>query len=118
MNLCHGVHGYIRAGAEGYVITPAGGDVGLESEHEITRDKRDTGQRDSLTGDEEMFTWYDVDLDEEMAKQEEEFSNLEWEGYVADKVWQIDSAAARRRNYKQTGQTVCNGPYCQYFRLD
>ena len=44
---------------------------------------------DSLTGDEDMFTWYDVDLDEEMAKHDE-LADLEWEGYVADKVWQVD----------------------------
>ena len=44
-----------------------------------------------------MFTWYDVDpdqqsdvdLDEEMAKQDDDLADLEWEGYVADKVWQV-----------------------------
>ena len=97
VNLCHGVQGYIQTGEEGYVITPAGG-PSLESEHEIVRlggarDKRNTdsqagGRRSNLTGDEDMFTWYDVDLDEEMAEQDQQFSDIEWEGYVADKVWQ------------------------------
>ena len=100
MNLCQGVHGYIQAGEDGYVITPAGGgEVSLESLHEVVRlgpgrggrERRaaSTDRNGSLTGDEDMFTWYDVDLDEEMARQEEEFSNIEWEGYVADKVWQV-----------------------------
>ena len=43
---------------------------------------------EALTGDEEMFTWYEVDLDKEMEKQDE-LVDLEWEGYVADKVWQV-----------------------------
>ena len=103
VNLCHGVQGYIQTGEEGYVITPAGG-PSLESEHEIVRlggarDKRNTdsqagGRRNNLTGDEDMFTWYDVDVDldeeMEMAQQDEQFSDMEWEGYVADKVWQVD----------------------------
>ena len=84
------------------MITPAGGGASLaslESEHEMVRltggrEKRNTesqagGRRSNLTGDEEMFTWYDVDLDQEMAEQDEQFSDLEWEGYVADKVWQV-----------------------------
>ena len=37
-----------------------------------------------------MFTWYEVSLDEEMAKQDD-LAHLEWEGYVADKVWQVSS---------------------------
>ena len=102
VNLCQGVQGYIQTGEEGYVITPAGG-ASLESEHEIMRltgrgrdragrEKRNTGgrRRSNLTGDEDMFTWYDVDLDEEMAEQDEQFSDMEWEGYVADKVWQVE----------------------------
>ena len=28
----------------------------------------------------------------------------------------MDSAAARRRTEAEKGQTVCNGPYCEYFR--
>ena len=85
------------------MITPAGGGgASLESEHEIVRlsggrEKRNTdsqaggGRRNNLTGDEDMFTWYDVDvdLDEEMAEQDQQFSDIEWEGYVADKVWQV-----------------------------
>ena len=47
-------------------------------------------KEDSLTGDEDMFTWYEVSLDEEMAKQDD-LAHLEWEGYVADKVWQVSS---------------------------
>ena len=101
VSLCQGINGYIQAGEDGYVISPAsGGPVSLESQHEVvrleqartSRDRRNTQQDkgDNLTGDEEMFTWYDVDLDEEMARQEEEFSNIEWEGYVADKVWQVE----------------------------
>lgn len=43
---------------------------------------------DVLTGDEDMFTWYEVDLDTEMEKQDK-LVDLEWEGYVADKVWQV-----------------------------
>ena len=43
---------------------------------------------EALTGDEEMFTWYEVDLDREMEKQDV-LVDLEWEGYVADKVWQV-----------------------------
>ena len=97
VNLCQGVQGYIQTGEEGYVITPAGG-ASLESEHEIMRlsgglgrEKRNTERRrNNLTGDEDMFTWYDVDLDEEMAEQDEQFSDMEWEGYVADKVWQVE----------------------------
>ena len=54
-------------------------------------------QSEVFTGDEDMFTWYDVDpdqqsdvdLDEEMAKQDDDLADLEWEGYVADKVWQV-----------------------------
>ena len=42
-----------------------------------------------------MFTWYEVDLDEEMAEQAEQFSELEWEGYVADKVWQVEQRYPR-----------------------
>ena len=102
VNLCQGVQGYIQTGEEGYVITPAGG-ASLESEHEIVRlsggggrEKRNSdsqagGRRNNLTGDEDLFTWYDVDvdLDQEMAEQDDQFSDLEWEGYVADKVWQV-----------------------------
>ena len=60
---------------------------------------------DILTGDEEMFTWYEVrhfseaqtlhahnhkkvDLDEALASQDE-LADLEWEGHVADKVWEV-----------------------------
>ena len=101
VNLCQGVQGYIQTGEEGYLITPAGG-AGLESQHEMVRlgagrEKRNTpsqaggsGRRNNLTGDEDMFTWYDVDLDSEMAQQDEQFSDIEWEGYVADKVWQVE----------------------------
>ena len=105
VNLCQGVQGYIQTGEEGYLITPAGG-AGLESQHELVRlgggrEKRNTpsqaggsGRRNNLTGDEDMFTWYDVDLDvdldSEMAQQDEQFSDIEWEGYVADKVWQVE----------------------------
>ena len=54
-------------------------------------------QSEVFTGDEDMFTWYDVDLDEqanvdldeEMAKQDDDLADFEWEGYVADKVWQV-----------------------------
>ena len=84
------------------MITPAGG-ASLESEHEIVRlsggggrEKRNSdsqagGRRNNLTGDEDLFTWYDVDvdLDQEMAEQDDQFSDIEWEGYVADKVWQV-----------------------------
>ena len=56
------------------MITPAaGGTASLESEHEVVRvsggrEKRNTdslagGKRNNLTGDEDMFTWYDVDVD-------------------------------------------------------
>ena len=101
VNLCQGVEGYIQTGEEGYVITPSAGGASLEGEHEIVRlgggrDKRNTdrqagGRRNNLTGDEDMFTWYDVDvdLDEEMAQQDQQFSDMEWEGYVADSVWQV-----------------------------
>ena len=112
VNLCQGVQGYIQTGEEGYVITPAGG-ASLESEHEIMRlsgsgsgragrEKRNTDReaggrrRNNLTGDEDMFTWYDVDLDEEMAEQDEQFSDMEWEGYVADKVWQVEHLSISR----------------------
>ena len=47
-------------------------------------------QKETLTGDEDMFTWYEVDLDKEMEK-EDELADLEWEGYVADKVWQVSN---------------------------
>ena len=47
-------------------------------------------EKETLTGDEDMFTWYEVDLDKEMEKQDE-LADLEWEGYVADKVWQVSN---------------------------
>ena len=54
---------------------------------------------EALTGDEEMFTWYEVDLDREMEKQDE-LVDLEWEGYVADKVWQVTSISFITMNDK------------------
>ena len=52
-------------------------------------------EKPSLTGDEDMFTWYEVDLDEEMEKQDD-LADLEWEGYVADKVWQVSNMFYRQ----------------------
>jgi len=113
VNICDGMTGYIQAGVDGYVIEPVQGDFSnIESEHVLTRlppntktgsvnedvirKKRDIGgvanasqaKDDALTGDEDMFTWYEVDLDETMASQDE-LADLEWEGHVADKVWEV-----------------------------
>ena len=52
-------------------------------------------EKPALTGDEDMFTWYEVDLDEEMEKQDD-LADLEWEGYVADKVWQVSNMFYRQ----------------------
>ena len=105
LNICNGLNGFIQAGDDGYVIAPSQYSVSIESEHDLIkvtpikqiepygkRKRRQVEEQrkdDSLTGDEDMFTWYDVDLDEEMAKHDE-LADLEWEGYVADKVWQVD----------------------------
>ena len=110
LNLCNGLHGFVQTGNDGYVITPIDGGFkhGIESEHEIVRvqpiprgfkferKKRTVEKKPAknltkdgdFTGDEDIFTWYEVDLDEEMAKQDD-LADLEWEGYVADKVWQV-----------------------------
>ena len=105
LNLCNGLHGYIQTGNDGYVITPVDGGFkqGIESDHEIVRVKKLTqmmepgilnkrtkrnSEINDMTGDEGMFTWYEADLDSEMEKQDD-LADLEWEGYVADKVWQV-----------------------------
>ena len=105
LNLCNGLHGFIQTGNDGYVITPVEGGFKqrIESGHEIVRVKpisrpvepdtmnkrrKRNSEIDEMTGDEGMFTWYEADLDSEMEKQDD-LADLEWEGYVADKVWQV-----------------------------
>ena len=105
LNLCNGLHGFLQTGNDGYVITPVDGGFkkGIESDHEIVRVKPITGMMEpkisnkrpkrnseinEMTGEEGMFTWYEADLDAEMEKQDD-LADLEWEGYVADKVWQV-----------------------------
>lgn len=105
LNLCNGLHGFIQTGSDGYVIAPVDGPFkhGIESDHEMVRvkpitkvmepnilNKRTKRNSDinDMTGDEGMFTWYEADLDSEMEKQDD-LADLEWEGYVADKVWQV-----------------------------
>ena len=105
LNLCNGLHGFIQTGNDGYVITPVDGGFkpGIESDHEIVRVKpltqmmepsilnqrtKRNSEINDMTGDEGMFTWYETDLDSEMEKQDD-LADLEWEGYVADKVWQV-----------------------------
>ena len=77
----------------------------LQGEHRLTRVKRAHGtwQEEEEEGAEEeeeeaeedldeeqddVFTWYEVDLDQAMAGQDE-MAGLEWEGHVADRVWQV-----------------------------
>ena len=43
---------------------------------------------DEEQDEDDVFTWYEVDLDQAMAGQDE-LAGLEWEGHVADRVWQV-----------------------------
>ena len=121
LNVCNGLYGLIQTGQDGYMITPVDNHIHhIEAEHKLIRvnpiqrnemvqdrhiNKREVKgnlrkvNEEALTGDEEMFTWYEVDLDREMEKQDE-LVDLEWEGYVADKVWQVTSLSFITMNDK------------------
>ena len=79
--MCGGLAGYIQVGQQGYSIQPVLTSAGIESEHVMVRldplltgmadvkdvtgkgrEKREapTANRTGLTGDEDMFTWYEV----------------------------------------------------------
>ena len=82
VNVCGGLEGIIQVGSEGYTIQPAPSSKVTEGEHLVSklqslqhyvqtskddemqtlREKRDVLNRttEPLTGDEDMFTWYEV----------------------------------------------------------
>ena len=119
VSVCGGLEGIIQVGSEGYTIQPAHTNRLIEGEHLVSklqshqhyvqtnkddvlqREKRDalSGTREPLTGDEDMFTWYEVryestthhrqvDLDESMAAADP-LTELEETGHAVDKVWQV-----------------------------
>ena len=126
MNVCgNGLAGVIQLSKEGFSIQPVNEGVGIEGQHILwrlpsrlnltdpdgkkdMRRKRQTSENktgESLTGDEDMFTWYEVgkpisqgtsgymsahqvDLDESLAAADN-LADLEDTGHVADKVWQV-----------------------------
>jgi hypothetical protein len=128
VNVCGGLEGVIQVGSQGFSIRPAGGAAGLEGEHllallpprgqadteEVDRNNMERRKRESpedpanstadpLTGDEDMFTWYEVgpatptlhqvDLDSAMAAADP-LADLEETGHPADRVWQVKPPTA------------------------
>ena len=118
--------GYLQIGNDGYIIQPLPGkDLSGSIAHSLEPIRKSLQNLDVSQDIEKRVKRSDESLDELLSNNE-----MEWDGYYIGDVWKATRDRNRLRAYQRAGQpfryhgrsppsgeVVCNGPYCEYFRV-